>query len=122
VLHSGDKIKAKIVSLEGGRVSLSLKALKEDPWLKIESVYQVGQKVRAKVIKIRTGGVFVELAGPVAEDGTSSEIIGFLPLAEFGGKSPSEAVEVGKEYDMAIVSIDAKEHKLTLTLEKEKTE
>lgn len=122
VLHSGDKIKAKIVSLEGGRVSLSLKALKEDPWLKIESIYQVGQKVRAKVIKIRTGGVFVELAGPVAEDGTSSEIIGFLPLAEFGGQSPGEAVEVGKEYDMAIVSIDAKEHKLTLTLEKEKTE
>ena len=111
VLHIGEKIKAKIVSLEGNRVALSLKALKEDPWLKIEERYQVGQKVTGKVLKIKSNVIFVELP---------NEIISILPVAELSGKNPSEILEVGKSYEMAVVSIDAKEHKLLLTLEKSK--
>src|SRR5258708_3840160 len=44
ILHIGDTVSAKIISLDGGRVSLSLKALKDDPWVTIDSLYQVGQK------------------------------------------------------------------------------
>lgn len=107
ILRSGEKITAKIISLDGGRVSLSLKALKEDPWLKAEQVYQPGQKVRGRVTKIRNNGAFVELPG---------EIIAFLPIAELGGKDINQAFELGKEYDLAIVSIDIKDHKMVLTL------
>ncbi len=109
ILHIGDTVSAKIISLDGGRVSLSLKALKEDPWLTIDSMYQVGQKVRGKISKIRNSGAFVELSG---------NIIGFIPVAELSGQTPQEALVTGQEYDMAILNIDAKEHKLTLTLEK----
>lgn len=109
ILHIGDSVSAKVISLEGGRVSLSLKALKEDPWLTIDNLYQVGQKVTGKISKIRNSGAFVELAG---------NIIGFIPLAELGGQTPQEALVAGKEYEMAILNIDAKEHKLTLTLDK----
>ncbi len=109
ILHIGEHVSAKIISLDGGRVSLSLKALKEDPWLTIDSMYQVGQKVRGKISKIRNSGAFVELAG---------NIIGFIPVAELGGQTPQEVLVTGQEYDMAILNIDAKEHKLTLTLEK----
>jgi small subunit ribosomal protein S1 len=119
ILHSGEKVKAKIISLDGGRVSLSLKALKEDPWLKVEEKYSVGQKIRAKIIKIKNTGAFVELPSPLENDGNN--IIGFIPSSEFGGQNVAEVIEVGKEYDLAIVSIDSKEHKLTLTLDK-KTE
>jgi small subunit ribosomal protein S1 len=56
ILHPGDDVKAKIISLEGGRISLSLKALKDDPWLKVEEKYQVGQKITAKVIKVKNTG------------------------------------------------------------------
>ena len=59
--------------------------------------------------KIRKKGAFVELPG---------DLIGILPASELGGKSPAEVLEAGKEYDMAIVSMDTKEHKLTLTLNK----
>lgn len=112
ILHIGETVTAKIISLDGGRVSLSLKALKEDPWLGIDNLYQVGQKLRGKISKIRNSGAFVELPG---------DIIGFIPLAELGGQTPQEALVAGQEYDMAILNIDAKDHKLTLTLEK-KTE
>ncbi|MBP9822244.1 MAG: 30S ribosomal protein S1 [Candidatus Pacebacteria bacterium] len=109
ILHIGETVTAKIISLDGGRVSLSLKALKEDPWTGIDSMYQVGQKIRGKISKVRNSGAFVELPG---------NIIGFIPLAELGGQTPQEVLVAGQEYDMAILNIDAKDHKLTLTLEK----
>jgi len=109
VLHTDSKVSAKIISLDGGRVSLSLKALQEDPWLKVEEQYSVGQRIRGKVLKIRGNGVFVEL---------SPEIIGLLPTTEFAGQNLADVIEIGKEYDLAIVSIDAKDHKLILTLER----
>lgn len=111
ILHTKEKIKAKIINIDlnNGRVFLSLKALKDDPWLKAEDKYKPGQKIKAKIIKVRQNGAFVELPG---------DIIGILPASELGGKLPSEVLEPGKEYDLAIVSIDAKEHKLSLTLEK----
>jgi small subunit ribosomal protein S1 len=111
ILHSGDSISAKIISLDGGRVSLSLKALKEDPWLKIEEKYKVGQKINTKVIKTKNTGAFVELESPIEGAGN---IIGFVPSSEFG----DNVIEAGKEYDFAIITIDPKEHKLTLTLDK----
>lgn len=109
LLHPGDKIKAKIISLDGGRVSLSLKALKDDPWVEIDKKYPVGSKVSAKIIKTRSSGAFVELPG---------DIIGFIPAGELGGQNPTEALEVGKEYGLAVVNVDPAEHKMTLTLEK----
>jgi small subunit ribosomal protein S1 len=107
VLHSGDEISAKIISLENGRVSLSLKALKEDPWLKAEERYQPGNKVKGRVIKIRNNGAFVEMPG---------DIIAFLPVAEVSGQNINEVFEAGKEYEFAIVSLDPKDHKMVLTL------
>jgi len=108
VMHAGEKIKAKIINLDQatGRVFLSLKALKDDPWLKAGEKYEAGQKLKGKVIKVKHNASFVELPG---------DIIGILPSSEL---NPSDTIEAGKEYDMAIVSIDPKEHKLTLTLEK----
>jgi small subunit ribosomal protein S1 len=106
ILKQGEKIKAKIVSLDGGRVSLSLKALKEDPWIKAADKYQAGQKIKAKVLKIKNSAVFMELSGG---------IIGILPIAELGDKDPSKVFEIGKKYEVAIVNFDAKEHKLSLT-------
>ncbi|OGN23412.1 MAG: hypothetical protein A2918_01660 [Candidatus Yanofskybacteria bacterium RIFCSPLOWO2_01_FULL_42_49] len=112
ILHTGEKIKAKIINLDGGRVSLSLKALKENPWEKVEEKFQVGQKVKCKVIKVRPSGAFVEL---------TPNIIGFLPAEEVikDGKPTrtTDVVQPDGEYAMAIVSIDVKDHKIVLTLE-----
>lgn len=115
ILHIGEKIKAKIINLDlaTGRVFLSLKALKDDPWLKAEEKYQAGQKVKGKVLKIKQNGAFIELPG---------DIIGFLPaeetLKEGKPARTTDLIRSDEEYDMAIVSIDTKEHKMTLTLEK----
>lgn len=109
LVKPGDKVEAKIIDIEGGRVSLSLKQLKEDPWKDIEQKYQVGQKIDGKIMRIKNTGAFVELSG---------EIIGLLPSSESGNQSLEDIVKVGETYPMAIVSIDPTEHKLVLTLEK----
>jgi small subunit ribosomal protein S1 len=111
ILHPGDPVTAKIISLDGGRVALSLKALRPDPWLTVEESFKVGQKVRGKAIKIRSNGAFMEL---------NEDIVGLLPTAEFGGRPAVDVVTVGESYDLAIVNIDAKDHKLILTLEAKK--
>lgn len=108
ILHSGDPITAKVISLEGGRVALSLKALRPDPWISIDKQFKVGQKVTGKVLKIRSNGVFVEL---------SADIIGLVPTTEFGGRNPADTIVTGQNLDCAIINIDAQDHKLILTPE-----
>ncbi len=108
-LKIGQIVKAKIISIDSGKVSLSIKALKPNPWGKIEEKYQVGQAVAGKIAKITAYGVAVKL---------DDEITGFLPNSEFGESKPTETLKVGDEISVAIVSIDLNEHKILLTLQK----
>ena len=108
-LTAGQEVEAKIMNIEGTKISLSLKALKADPWEKISEKYSVGQIIEAEVIKITNYGVFARL---------DSEITGLIPVSEFDDKKPSEVLHVGDKQKIAIVSIDAKDHKMLLTLQK----
>ena len=45
-----DPLKAKIIDIKEGRVFLSLKALKEDPWVKLGDDFKPGEAVKAKSI------------------------------------------------------------------------
>jgi small subunit ribosomal protein S1 len=107
-LQTGQQVKAKIISIDGSRVSLSLKALKPDPWEKIEEKYNVGQTISGEVVKITNFGVSVRL---------DEEISGFIPAPELGEAKPADSIKLGDKLDAAIVSIDPKEHKMVLTLQ-----
>lgn len=107
-LTPGQTVEAKIIVIEGVKISLSLKALKPDPWEKIEGKYAVGQTLDGEIVKITNYGVFVQI---------DEEITGLIPVSEFSGKRPSEVMAVGDNRRVAIVSIDPKEHKMLLTLQ-----
>ncbi len=109
VLASGQIVSAKITSIDGGKVSLSLKALKDDPWEKALEKYSVGQSVTGKIVKITNYGALVSL---------DDQITGLISLTEFDNKKPSEVVKVGDHIVVAIVSLDPKEHKMLLTISK----
>lgn len=109
-LIPGQEVEAKIVSIEGTKISLSLKALKPDPWAKIADKYSVGQQLEGEIIKITSYGAFVKL---------DEEITGLIPSSEFSDKKISETVTVGDHKKIAIVSIDSTDHKMLLTLQKE---
>lgn len=108
IIEVGEKVKAKIIDITDGRISLSLKALKQDPWEDIEKKFKKGDVVKGKVNKINPFGAFVQL---------TDKIQGLCHVSEFSSQEKMEEVlKTGKEYSFAILLIDPKEHRLTLKL------
>lgn len=114
VLKVGDKIRAKIIDIQGDKVALSLKALKEDPWLKISEKYNKGDVVKGRVTKINPFGAFVQL---------DQDFHGLAHVSEFGSETKMrEVLRTDQEESFKILLIDPKEHKLSLGLLKKETE
>ena len=108
VVKVGDKVKAKVIDIAKDKVSFSLKALKEDPWKNIEEKYKKGDAVEGKAVKFNPFGAFVQI-GP--------EIQGLIHISEFGTKAKmEEALEIGKNYKFEILTIEPKEHRMSLKL------
>jgi small subunit ribosomal protein S1 len=108
VLKVGDRVKAKIVDLSQGRASLSLKAMKEDPWKEIERKYKKFDKVEAKVTKLNPFGAFAEI---------EEKIQGLCHISEFGTKKIMEdTLEAGKTYTFQILELNPAEHRMSLRL------
>lgn len=106
VLKPGDKVRAKIIDIQGDKVSLSLKALKDDPWEKLAEKYKKGDTIHGKVTKYNAFGTFVEVG---------DKIQGLVHISEFGTEAKmKEALEIGKEYDFKILLIDPPEHRMSL--------
>lgn len=127
-LKVSEEVSAKIISIDAGKVSLSLKALRPDPWEKIEEKLTVGQTIEGEVAKVTAYGLLVKInpvksgrAGtPKAKfDGVNNEVMGLVPNSELAGKKETR-FKPGDPLTVAIVSIDSKEHKMMLTLQGEK--
>lgn len=112
----GDKVKAKVVEIDGDKVSLSTKAMKENPWEKVREKYDTGQIVKGEVTKFNPFGVFVKL---------DKNIQGLAHISEFGTeKKMKETLELGKKYEFKIISIKPSEYRMALKpiLEETRTE
>lgn len=106
IFKVGEKTKAKIVEISDGKLSLSLKALKSDPWQDIEKKYKKGDVVKGVVVKIDKYGILISL-----EEG----IGGLVHLSEFGSEEiMRKKIEIGKTYPFQISLIEAPKRKLIL--------
>lgn len=110
LIKVGDVVKAKVISIDKGRVSLSIKQLQEDPWLEAVKKYQIGQIIRGKVVKIMPFGVFVEL------DRDIQGLAHIVELSHEEVKNPGEIMKAGEEKEFKIISIEPAEHRLGLSL------
>lgn len=107
-LKIGDKVQAKIIDLSNGRASLSLKALKEDPWKEIEKRWKKFDEVQGKVTKLNPFGAFVEI---------EPKIQGLCHISEFGTiKRMEELLTQGEVYAFQVLEINAIEHRMSLRL------
>lgn len=109
IVKTGDTVEAKIIGIDEARISLSMKALKEDPWEKVGERYKVGDAVSGLVDKMNHFGAFVYL---------DKDIHGLAHVSEFSEIYPSrkmeEIFEVGKSYQWKILSIEPRSHRLGL--------
>lgn len=111
IVKTGEKVKCKIIDIDGTRVSLSIRALKDDPWSKIAGKYKVGTVVTGLVTKLNPFGAFVQLDNDIHGLAHVSEI-----LSRIKAKSLAEVLEVDKKYSFKILSIEPESHRLGLTL------
>ena len=103
----GEKMKVKIIEIKDGKISLSLKALKDNPWKDAEKKYKKDDIVEGVVIKFNKHGALASIEEGVA---------GLVHLSEFGSEEKlHQALELGKNYKFKISLFDQKEQKMTLS-------
>jgi small subunit ribosomal protein S1 len=63
IVTAGEEITVKVLRVDEGtqKISLSLKQLLTDPWLAVETRYEVGQVLNGRVTRVAEFGAFVEL-------------------------------------------------------------
>ncbi|MES2953672.1 MAG: S1 RNA-binding domain-containing protein [Patescibacteria group bacterium] len=108
----GERVDIKIIEIKEGKISLSIKALKENPWKSAEAKYKKGDNATGVVIKYNKYGALVSI-----EEGIS----GLVHVSEFGSEDIlRKKLELGKSYPFSITLFDAKEQKMTLSFAGEK--
>lgn len=108
VIEVGEKVKLKIIDIDKEKVSLSLKALKKDPWEGIEKKFKKGDTIEGSITKFNIFGAFVQI---------SPKIQGLCHISGFGSqKKMEENIELGKKYKFQILSLEPKDHRMSLKL------
>lgn len=110
VVKVDDAVKAKIIEIKDGRVTLSLKALRADPWEKAEEKYKAGDEVQGLVARFNPFGAFVNLDG---------DIQGLIHVSEFGSiEEMKKQIEEGKSYAFKIEAVRPQEKRIVLKMKK----
>lgn len=110
----GDTVEVLVQRFDAAseRITLSLRALRQDPWEAFATQYRPGDVLNAKIVRIATFGAFAQLAPGV--DGQLSN--GRLAALAKNHRivSAHEVVEEGQELEVKIDSIDPAERKIAL--------
>lgn len=112
----GDKINAEIISIDGSKIFLSAKKLLGDPWKDVAKKYKEGQVVAGTILKVNPFGLFVEL---------DKDIHGLAHITQLDlapGRKIGDAFKAGEKKEFTIISIEPKEHRLGLVVNKEAKE
>lgn len=105
---TGQEVEAEVVSVDGGRISLSIKKLLPDPWQSEAKDLKVGDKAKGEVVKVTPYGAFIKL---------SENLEALLHVSQIGeDKKPEDVVQEGKSYDFEVISIEPELRKISLKL------
>jgi small subunit ribosomal protein S1 len=112
VLSYNQSVQVSVLSVDPdqGRVALSLKRLRPDPWANVEQRYRLGQVVEGKVTNVVNFGAFVGV-----EEGLEG-LIHVSELADGHFLHPRNVVREGDRVRACVVSIDGPGRRLGLSL------
>lgn len=103
----GEKVKAKVIEIKDGKISLSIKALKPNPWKEASDKYKPEQEVTGVVIKHNKHGALVSIEEGVA---------GLVHVSDFESETDlRNKLELGKTYPFKINIFEPDEQKMTLS-------
>ena len=111
----GDVVKVKVLGLDTAerRISLSTRALEQNPFEAVAEKFPVGTVVKAKIKSLADFGAFVELA-----DGIDGLIhIGEISWTEHPNH-PSELLNIGQEVEAVVVNVDVAKQRVGLSIKR----
>lgn len=106
----GDRVKVKIIGIDGEKLSLSIKQLTRDPWEEIAERYPVGKEVEGSVVRFADYGAFLAL---------EKDITGLVHLSELAHEKvtdPSQALKIGQKVKAQVINIDIDERRIGLSI------
>jgi small subunit ribosomal protein S1 len=111
VLQAGQEIEVKILKIEGDKLSLSMKALLENPFAQAMKEVKEGDIINCRVLRLHNFGAFVELKPGVE---------GLIPVSEMSRTRmighPKEILKEGDFVEVQILRIDEVNQKISLSL------
>jgi small subunit ribosomal protein S1 len=112
VLHLGQEVEVYVLDVkpEEGRIALSLRRLRPNPWTQVESRYQVGQVIEGVVTNVVSFGAFVRV-----EEGLEG-LIHISELAEGSFLHPRNVIREGDTVQVRVLNVDAANQRLGLSL------
>lgn len=112
IVSVGDKVEVYVLDFdkEKGRISLGLKEISEDPWNTVTEKYSVGSTVEGTVVRLLDFGAFVEIAPGI------EGLVHISEISEERVAKPASVLNVGDKVKVKVLSIDTKEHKMSLSI------
>lgn len=111
MFHIGDEIQVKILKIDQAneKISLGIKQMTEDPWLKVHEKYPIGTRVRGKIVSLLDYGIFVEI-----EPGVE----GLVHVSEISwtkkSKNPIKMFNIGDIIDSIVLDVDPANRRMSL--------
>ncbi|HOJ33552.1 MAG TPA: 30S ribosomal protein S1 [Candidatus Hydrogenedentes bacterium] len=112
VLTKGQEIEVCVLSIdpENEKISVGLKQLEEDPWLKVVSATPIGSHVEVEITKLVPFGAFAKL---------NNDVEGLIHISELSVErvqKPEDVFSVGDKVMAKVVSVDQNERKIGLSV------
>ena len=112
-LKVSDQVEAKIIAIDKERLSLSVKQMKDDPWIKEVEQYSKGDDVEGVVTRITPFGAFIQIS-PAVE--------ALVHISELGSNGDADSVDPEKTFKLKekkqfkILEVDRDNRKISLSL------
>ena len=107
----GDAMRVKVIGLEDGKISLSHKKLKPDPWTIIPQKYQVGDTIEGEVVRYVPYGIFIRVY---------DDINGLVHLSEIskvkGEDNPVSSFKLGQVIKAKLILLEPRNRKIGLSI------
>jgi small subunit ribosomal protein S1 len=110
----GQTVEAKIIAIDKDRLSLSMKQLKEDPWLSEVAKFGAGDKVEGTVTRITPFGAFVQIS-PAVE-----ALVHVSELGKGSDIDPENIFTLNERKEFKVLDIDKDNRKISLSLANKK--
>ena len=108
----GDEVEAVVlgIDVDNERISLGIKQMQEDPWMRVPKQYPPGTRVHGTVTSVTDFGVFIEL-----EEGVEG-LIHVSQLSTERVDKPAQLFHVGEKVDAEVTHVDARERRIGLSI------